>query len=134
MLEGNANLTIRTLAEVMFALDGELPFGVRATGATGGGTDCGCSWRQACGCAGKTDVVGVGPPGEMPDWASCGPIGLAGRGGAARGGLSVWDVTLNSNAYGISTLTHGVGSGSSSWTSAISQPGGIGSKTGWGDR
>lgn len=33
MLEGNANLTIRTLAEVLFALDGELSFGVRAVGA-----------------------------------------------------------------------------------------------------
>jgi hypothetical protein len=33
MLEGNANLTIRTLAEVMFALDGELSFGVRPVGA-----------------------------------------------------------------------------------------------------
>ncbi len=35
MLEGNANLTIRTLVELMFALDGELSFVVRAAGAPG---------------------------------------------------------------------------------------------------
>jgi transcriptional regulator with XRE-family HTH domain len=32
MLEGNANLTIRTLAEVLFELNGELSFGVRPFG------------------------------------------------------------------------------------------------------